>query len=82
MNSRELIKLFIENNWDKDYVYTAKYFSDTYGLTQHVARHHLEFFLHTGKLCCLKVKGRKYYMLPEQKQLFEKYNDIAGVYFV
>lgn len=79
---REFFRLFLQKKWDKDYAYTSIWFADTYKFSQHVCRHHLNNLVYTGKLICLKVNARNYYMLPDNAQRFEQYLNLKGVRIV
>ena len=82
MELREFIKLYIEKKWNPSIAHTAKWFSNTYGFSEYVIRHHLNHFVFTNELISVKIKGRVYYMLVTHKSRFLKYKNVKGVKIV
>jgi hypothetical protein len=82
MDSRDFFNKFIKDKWDNKYAYTSTWFAEHYSFTPHCARYYLNLFVYTGKLICLKIDSRNYYMKPENKERFEKYTKLKGVKIV
>ena len=79
MEIREFFNNFLEKKWNKDYAYTSSFFVKTYSFSPHITRYHLNRLVYTGKLICIKVYSRNYYMLPENFRRFEPYASLCNV---
>ena len=82
MLAGDMIFRFYADKWDNNFAYTAKYFSNTYYISEAIARWFLMKLVYQNKLIALKVDNRVYFMKPENRSRFEKYCKLKGVKFL
>ena len=83
MEVRDFFRSFLKSRWEPEFAYTAEYFNKHYKFSQHISRYHLNNLVRDGKLICLVINSRNYYMLPKKEEQFRPYcNKVKGVSIV
>lgn len=71
MDAREFFTRFIVDKWEEDKAYDLGYFSSHHGIRQNVAQYYLRKAVYDGRLCCIKVKNKSYYVLAQWRDKFK-----------
>jgi DTW domain-containing protein YfiP len=75
MDVGEFFTAFIDKKWEKDKAYDLGHFSSVYSIRQNVAQYYLRKAVYDGRLCCVKVKNKSYYMLAQWRDNFKVFED-------
>lgn len=79
MDIGELFLKFINEKWEDDAAYDLGYFKRVYNIEYNVTQFHLKRAVYDGRLCCVKIKNKTFYMKRKWYDSFKRFEILKFV---